>query len=91
MSKNTTTSNQWWDDNMASHAAQLSKGVLTEMKRRIFSSNIQKEKLMLGEDTGRMKRFFEREIKRYTKRKDTMRLKEQQHTTTMESDLFIEK
>jgi hypothetical protein len=39
----TPTSNQWWHDDMTSHATQLSKGVLTEMKRRILSSNIQKE------------------------------------------------
>ena len=47
------------------------------MKRRITTSNIQKEKLQLNEDTDRMKAFFEREIKRYNHRKDSMRLKQQ--------------
>jgi hypothetical protein len=78
----TAKSNQWWHDDMSMHATQLSKGVLTEMKRRILSSNIQKEKLQLNESTERMKQFFLREIKRYTKRKDSMKLKQQQQETT---------
>jgi hypothetical protein len=69
MNKNKTTANQWWHEDMTNHAAQLSKGVLNEMKRRIQTSNIQKEELQLDENTERMKQFFEREIKRYTKRK----------------------
>jgi hypothetical protein len=81
MNKNTTNTNQWWHDDMTSHAAQLSKGVLNEMKRRIQMSNIQKEKLQLDENTERMKQFFEREIKRYTKRKETMRFKQEQPAT----------
>ena len=58
-------------------AGQLSKGVLNEMKRRIRTSNIQKEKLTLYENTDRMRQFFEREVLRYTKRKDAQRLKAQ--------------
>jgi hypothetical protein len=69
MNKNTTLTNQWWHAEMTSHAAQLSKGVLTEMKRRVQTSNIQKEKLQLNRNTERPKQFFERDIKRYTKRK----------------------
>jgi hypothetical protein len=77
MNKITSNTNQWWHDDMTTHAAQLSKGVLTEMKRRIETSNIQKEKLQLNENTERMKQFFEREMKRYTKRKEATQLKEQ--------------
>jgi hypothetical protein len=66
---------------MTNDAAQLSKGVLNEMKRRIQTSNIQKEKLQLKENTERMKQSFKREIKRYTKRKEAMRLKQQQQPT----------
>ena len=54
MNENSTPT-QWWHDDMTSHAAQLSNGVLNEMKRRIQTSNIQKEKLQLGENTERMK------------------------------------
>jgi hypothetical protein len=83
MSKSTnSTTNQWWHDDMTSHAAQLSNGVLNEMKRRIQTSNIQKEKLQLGENTERMTQFFEREVKRYTKRKETMRLKQEAQSAT---------
>ncbi len=78
MSKQNTNVYQWWHDDMTNHAAQLSKGVLNEMKRRIQTSNIQKEKVQLDENTERMKKFFEREIKRYTKRKAAMRHKQQQ-------------
>jgi len=67
---------------MTSQAAQLSNGVLNEMKRRIQTSNIQKEKLQLGENTERMTQFFEREVKRYTKRKETMRLKQEVQPAT---------
>jgi hypothetical protein len=84
----TTISNQWWHDEMSNHASQLSKGVLTEMKRRVLSSNIQKEKLMLNENTDRMKQFFLREIKRYTKRKDAMKLKEKQQQTTDNASVY---
>jgi len=72
MSKNTTTARQWWHEDMTNHAAQLSKGVLNEMKRRIQTSNIQKEKLQLDENTDRMKQFFIKEIKHYTKRKEAI-------------------
>jgi len=77
MNKNTTTADQWWHDEMNELAGQLSKGVLNEMKRRIRTSNIQKEKLTLDENTDRMRQFFEREVRRYTKRKDAQRLKAQ--------------
>jgi hypothetical protein len=66
----------WWHDNLTELAAQLSKGVLTEMKRRILTRNIQREKLQLDEDSQSMRSFFEREIKRYTKRKEATRLKQ---------------
>jgi hypothetical protein len=72
-----TSTDQWWHDEMNELAGQLSKGVLNEMKRRIRTSNIQKEKLTLDEDTDRMRQFFEREVLRYTKRKDAQRLKAQ--------------
>jgi hypothetical protein len=68
----------WWHDDMSSFASQLSSGVLNEMKRRILSSNIQKEKLTLTESGDRMKRFFQREIERYKKRKDAMNQKQKQ-------------
>jgi hypothetical protein len=87
MSNSTNSSTtQWWHDDMASHAAQLSNGVLNEMKRRIQTSNIQKEKLQLGENTERMTQFFEREVKRYTKRKEAMRLKQEAQPATKTSD-----
>lgn len=66
----------WWHDDMSPYAQQLSNGVLNEMKRRILTSNIQKEKLQLDESTNRMKQFFEREIKRYSNRKEKMKQKE---------------
>jgi hypothetical protein len=66
----------WWHDNFTELAAQLSRGVLTEMKRRIQTSNIQREKLQLDEDSPNMRSFFEREIKRYNKRKEATRLKQ---------------
>ena len=69
--------NIWWHDNLTTLANQLSVGVLNEMKHRITTSNIQKEKLQLNEDTPRIKAFFEREIKRYNHRKESMRLKNQ--------------
>jgi hypothetical protein len=58
------------------------------MKRRILSSNIQKEKLKLDESTERMKQFFKREIKRYTKRKDSMKLKQQKQETTDNASVY---
>ena len=61
---------------MTELAVRLSKGVLTEMKRRIQTSNIQREKLELDEDTERMRQFFEREIMRYSKRKEATKLKQ---------------
>jgi hypothetical protein len=70
----------WWHADLTELAAQLSKGVLTEMKRRILTSNIQREKLQLDEDSHNMRSFFEREIKRYTKRKEMTRLKQADHS-----------
>ena len=63
---------------MSELAGQLSKGVLNEMKNRIVSSNIKKEKLVLGESTDRMKQFFEREVKRYENRKQIMKKKQEE-------------
>jgi len=60
---------EWYHINMAPLAAQLSKGSLNDMKRRIEKTLIKKEKLDLSEDTTRMKEFFKREIKRYQNRK----------------------
>jgi flagellar biosynthesis component FlhA len=74
---------QWWHDDMSELASQLSNGVQNEMRRRITTSNIKKEKLQLGETTDRMKQFFEREIKRYNTRKNNMKKKQQE-----ESDLL---
>jgi hypothetical protein len=67
---------QWWHDDMSLLAAQLSNGVLNEMKRRIHTSNIRKHKLTLNEDTERMTAFFNAEIRRYQKRKDTQKKKQ---------------
>jgi cobalamin-dependent methionine synthase I len=64
---------QWWHDNMTPLTAQLSNGVLNEMKRRIENSNIRKQKLTLDENTERMTAFFKAEIQRYQKRKDTQK------------------
>ena len=66
----------WWHDNLTGLAAQLSKGVLTEMKRRIQTSNIQREKLQLDKDSQSMRSFFDREIKRFSKRKEATRFKQ---------------
>jgi serine phosphatase RsbU (regulator of sigma subunit) len=68
MSKSQTHSH-WWHEDVSHLASQLSSGVLNEMKRRILSSNIQKEKLKLGESSHRMRQFFQREIQRYNNRK----------------------
>jgi hypothetical protein len=35
---NNNNNKQWWHDDMSERAGQLSKGVLTEMKRRILTS-----------------------------------------------------
>jgi hypothetical protein len=57
--RNTMTDNnnniieQWWAEDMSPLAAQLSNGVLNEMKRRIQTSNIRKHKLQLNENTDR--------------------------------------
>jgi len=63
---------------MGALAGQLSRAVLNEMKRRILGTNIKKEKLALNENSDRMKSSFEREIKRYQKRKTTQHQKIQQ-------------
>ena len=59
---------QWWAPALNAVAAQLSAGVLDEMKRRIQHTNIQKARLALNEDTERMKAFFERELARFKRR-----------------------
>jgi hypothetical protein len=46
------------------------------MKRRIQTSNIRKHKLQLKENTERMTAFFNAEIRRYQKRKDTQKKKQ---------------
>ena len=68
---------RWWHADMQSLASQLSSGVLKEMKKRILTSNIQKEKLALNESTQRMRDFFGREISRYTKRLNSLNAKKQ--------------
>jgi hypothetical protein len=73
---NNNSEQHWWHDSMDELAAQLSKGVLAELKKRVLTSNIQREKLQLDEDSQNMRSFFEREIKRYTKRKEATRLKQ---------------
>ena len=70
-----TDNNKWWHDDLSPIAAQLSKGVLNDMKRRILTSKIHKEKLQLNESTERMKSFFERELKRYSHRMETLKQK----------------
>lgn len=65
----------WWNPALNVFAEQLSKGVLNEMKKRIQTSNIKKEKLQLNEDTKRMREFFEREIERHNKRKAKLKQK----------------
>jgi predicted nucleotidyltransferase len=75
-----TQQQQWWHKSMSDLAKQLSKGVLNEMKNRILSSNIKKEKLQLGSNSESMKSFFEREIKRYETRKQNMKKKQQEST-----------
>ena len=70
---------------MSQYAEQVSKGVLNEMKRRIMTSNIQKEKLQLDESTERMRQFFEREIKRYSTRKDNMKKKAEETDEKLET------
>jgi hypothetical protein len=67
---------QWWHDNMSPLASQLSNGVLNEMKKRIETTNIRKHKLALDEDSERMTAFFNAEIARYEKRKDTQKKKQ---------------
>jgi hypothetical protein len=74
------TTTKWWHDDMSKRAGQLSAGVLNEMRKRILTSNIQREKLQLNEDTPRMRDFFEREIARYTKRKQHVQAQKQDHS-----------
>ena len=68
-------SDKWWHNDMSEIASQLSQGVLKEMKHRILTSNIQKEKLTLNESSPRMKAFFEKELIRYTNRKESLKQK----------------
>ena len=63
---------------MSPLASQLSTGVLNEMKRRILSSNIQKQRLQLRDSTPAMHQFFQREIQRYNKRKEKSKRKVQE-------------
>ena len=70
---------KWWHPALSTVATKLSQGVLNEMKKRILSSNIQKEKLTLAEDSPAMRSFFDREIARYTKRKETLNHKNNEH------------
>jgi hypothetical protein len=77
---------QWWHDDMSSLAEQLGKGALTEMYRRILTSNIQREKLKPDESTDRMRSFFDREIQRFQKRKQAAadkKLAAESHQTKM--------
>jgi hypothetical protein len=53
----------WWNPTMGELAKQLSKGILNEMKKRILTSNIKKEKLQLNEQSDRMKDFFQRKLR----------------------------
>lgn len=81
---------KWWHPCMAALAAKLSAGVLNEMRRRISTSNIQKEKLVLDEDTDRMRSFFDREIQRYTTRQTNQQQKRKQiqsRFASMEQDM----
>jgi tellurite resistance protein len=60
---------------MSALASQLSKGVLNEMKTRILTSNIKKEKLKLTDSSQSMTEFFERENTRYETRKQNTKKK----------------
>ena len=71
----------WWNPTLNTLASQLSRGILNEMKKRITTSNIRKEKLEPTEDSQRMKEFFSREIGRYERRKLTTRIKQDQART----------
>jgi hypothetical protein len=77
----------WWNSSWNELATQLSSGILNEMKKRILTSNVKKEKLQLDDKSEKMKEFFEREIQRYNKRKKTLsehRLQSQQAITDNE-------
>ena len=65
-------------------AGQLTRGVLNEMKKRIQTSNIKKQKLELDENSQRMKEFFEREINRYERRKQTTLANQQRNVGEVE-------
>ena len=67
----------WWHPTLNVLAEQLSKGCLNEMKRRIQTSNIKREKLKINEDSQRMREFFQREIKRHHKRKTKLKQRQQ--------------
>jgi hypothetical protein len=73
-----TTVEQWWHDDMSEKAAKLSKGVLNEMKHRIETTNINKEKLTLDESTDRMSEFFDKNIERYEKRMESVKKKREE-------------
>ncbi len=66
---------QWWHDDMSEKAAKLSNGVLNEMRRRIETTRVNKEKLELNESSERMNTFFDKEIARYTKRVESVKKK----------------
>jgi len=81
-----TSQSQWWHADLNHLASQLSRGMLNDMKRRILTSNIKKEKLTLNENGERIKEFFEREISRYQRRQASLTAKKReiaqsQHTT----------
>jgi len=59
----------WWNPVFNDLATELTPGILAEMKTRVENTHIQKQKLQLSEETPRMKEFFEREVRRYHKRK----------------------
>lgn len=73
----------WWHPELNDVAELVPAAQRSEMKQRILSSNIRKEKLALNENTERMRDFFEREIRRYNNRRRGQGLKRQ-----LRSDLF---
>jgi hypothetical protein len=79
---------QWWHDDMSEKAAVLSTGVLNEMKRRIETTNINKEKLTLNESSERMKDFFDKNIARYEKRLEALK-KQREETKSLDKHKAI--
>ena len=56
---------QWWHDSMQSLADQLSSRDLYDMRKRIMTKLVRKEKLKLNENTTRMRNYFRRVLARY--------------------------